>query len=237
MRGVSICIASGKGGVGKSTICANLGVAISRIGVRAIVVDADLEGASIGLIFGVGSNVPTLHDYLSGKIGLDETIFEVPSGPGLVIGSIRVDSLRDVKMKMFRDFIRSLEEKYDVVLVDVPPGLGADAITAISACDALLLVVTPDVLAISNALKTKIIAKKLKRKVIGIVVNRKGSKHDVPTKYIEDMMGTKVIGEIEEDEEVKKALARGELLVMRNSVSKAKKRIEKLAMDLVGMEK
>jgi|Deesub1362A_J573_1020465.scaffolds.fasta_scaffold00105_88 septum site-determining protein MinD len=230
--GVSVCLASGKGGSGKSTICANLGVAISQLGYKTAIVDADVEGSSMGLIFGIDFKVPTIHEYLSGSAGVEDIVLKA-DGVELAIGSVRVEDLKDLNIELLKNFIKELMEKYDVVLVDAPSGLGIDAITAISACDAVLLVATPDILSVTNSLKTKVVAERLGKKVLGLVLNRVGSAYDIPTKYIEDIMGIKVIGEVAEDEEVKKSLVEGKVLLMRNPSSKAAKDIFKLAEKLV----
>jgi len=238
MKGISICIASGKGGVGKSTICANLGAVLSQLGVRTIVVDADVEGASIGLIYGMDSeaDVPTLQDTLSGKLKPQDAVFELQDANGvrLLLGSIRVESLKDIQFDLFKGVISDLAERYEIVLIDSPAGLGVDSLTAISSCDAMLLVVTPDLLSVTSALKTKVVANRLGCKILGIVLNRVGGKYDIPTRYIEDLTGLKIISEIKEDEEVKKALSEGKLLLFQSPNSPASVAIKKLAATLVG---
>jgi septum site-determining protein MinD len=239
MEGISVCIASGKGGVGKSTICANLGIALSQLGVKTIIVDADLEGASIALIFGVSFNAPSLHDCLSGKIDIDDVVFKVQDNSGLelVVGSIRVEALKDIQSELFKDVVTDLSKRYEIVLIDTPAGLGIDAVTAISACDAMLLIVTPDILSVANALKTKVIGEKLGCRILGIVVNRVGGEYDIPLEYLEDLCGLKVVGEIKEDKEVRKSLLEGKLLLFHSPNSPASQGIKRLALDLIGASK
>lgn len=235
MTGISVSFASGRDGAGKSTICANLGVALSQMGVKTVIVDADVEGASMNLIFGLDFDVPTIHDYLSGKAGADEVTFNLESaGVDLVVGSMKVESLRDINFDLFKEFIVGLKEKYDVVLIDIPAGLSVDTVTSLSASNVVVLVVTPDILSVSSALKTKVITRGMDLKVLGAIVNRTGGEYDIPVPYIEDMLGVEVMGSVAEDEEVKKALSTGKVLLLSSPKSSAAKSIKDVAAKLVG---
>jgi septum site-determining protein MinD len=197
-------------------------------------VDADVEGSGMGLIFGMNFKTPTIHDFLSGDAKAEDIVLKSTEGVELAVGSVRIEALRDINIKLLKNFIKALAGKYEVVLVDAPSGLGVDTITAISACDTVLLVVAPDILSVSEALKSKVIVERLGSKVVGVVVNRAGSIYDIPTKYIEDMVGVKVLATIEEAEEVKKALMEGEVLLFHAPDSPVAKSIIKLAEELVG---
>ncbi|MEE8403254.1 MAG: cell division ATPase MinD [Candidatus Hydrothermarchaeaceae archaeon] len=235
MTGISVSFASGRDGAGKSTICANLGVALSQMGVKTVIVDADVEGASMNLIFGLDFDVPTIHDYLSGKAGADEVTFNLESaGVDLVVGSIKVESLRDINFDLFKEFIAELKEKYDVVLIDIPAGLSVDTVTSLSASNVVVLVVTPDILSVSSALKTKVITRGMDLKVLGAIVNRTGGEYDIPVPYIEDMLGVEVMGSVAEDEAVKKSLSTGKILLLSSPKSSAAKSIKEVAAKLVG---
>lgn len=230
--GTSICFASGKGGVGKSTIVANLGIALGRFKLKTVVVDGNLEGPSLGLIMGVKPNVASLHDVLSGEIGVESAIVKA-EGIDAVIGELKVEGLLDINFELFDKAIETLEKKYEVVLVDCPPGLGRDAVVAISACDEMVLVVNPDITSISEALKTIVVAKKLGTSIIGVLVNKAGSKYDIPRERISDILELPIIGELHEEEEIKKALMEGKPLILLKPRSKFSQEIGRVAIKLV----
>ncbi len=233
--GISLSFASGRGGAGKSTICANTGVALTQLGLKTVVVDADVEGASISMIFGLDFDVPTIHDYLSGRASEDEVVFTFESaGVDLVVGSVKIESLKDVEFDRLKDFIAVLKEKYDIVLVDIPPGVSIDTMTSLAISDAVILVVTPDVLSISSALKTKVLTKGMDLKILGVIVNRTGGEYDVPVPYIEDMLGLKVLSNIAEDSGVKKSLSVGKIHLLNSPNSTTTKSITNIAVQLVG---
>jgi septum site-determining protein MinD len=234
-EGISVSFASGRDGSGKSTICANIGAALTEMGLKTAVVDADVEGASMNLIFGVDFDVSTIHDYLSGRASASDAVFtHEGTGVDLVVGSVKVESLRDVEFDMFKELIKGLKENHDIVLIDIPAGLSVDTMTSLSASDVVVLVVTPDILSVSSALKTKVITKGMDLKILGVIVNRTGGDYDIPTPYIEDMLGVTVLNSVAEDDEVRRSLSAGKVLMINNPNSPAAKSIKQIASKLVG---
>lgn len=233
--GISISFGSGRGGSGKSTVCANLGVALAQMGIKTVVVDADVEGASLNLIFGVDFDVSTIHDYLSGRASVSDIVFKhEKTGVDLIVGSVKVESLKDVEFDTFRELIKGLKEKYDIVLIDIPAGLSVDTMTSLSASDVVVFVVTPDILSVSSALKTKVITKGMDLKVLGAIVNRAGGEYDIPADYIEDMLGVMVLSTIAEDDEVRRSLSAGQILMQSSPTSQVAQAIKHIASKLVG---
>ncbi|MFQ6136683.1 MAG: P-loop NTPase [Candidatus Hydrothermarchaeales archaeon] len=231
--GVSICIASGKGGVGKSTIAASLGIALSKLGIKTIVVDGDVEGTSLGSLIGLDTSVPSLHDCLSGKIGMDDAIIDFGGG-SFIVGGIQIEKLRDIDLKGIKKVIDELTKEYEVVLVDCPPGLGNDAVTVISSCATMLLVVTPDIMSIVNALKTVVVAKRVGCTIVGVLINKGGSEYDIPDTHISTVLGIDIIEKLKEDEEVKEALNLGKPIILHNPDSQFSLKIMEVAANLVG---
>ncbi len=231
--GTSICIASGKGGVGKSTIAVNLGVALSKLGVDSIVVDGDVEGTSISSLIGANPSVPSIHDCLSGELDVEDAIINL-NGTNFVVGGLEIEKLMGVDMSLFEDIINKLMERFEIVIVDCPPGLGVDSVNVISSCVAMLLVVTPDIMSMINALKTVVLAEKVGCTIIGTLVNKSSSEYDIPDAQISSVLRIKTVGRLSEDEDVKKALSIGEPLVTYNPKSQFSLELENVASSLVG---
>lgn len=233
--GISVSFASGRDGSGKSTVCANLGVALAEMGLKTVVVDADVEGASLNLIFGIDLDVPTIHDYLSGRASADEVVFtHKETGIDLVVGSVKVESLKDVEFDTFQELINGLKENHDIVLIDIPAGLSVDTMTSLSASDVVVLVVTPDILSVSSALKTKVLTKGRDLKILGAIINRAGGEYDIPADYIEDMLNVTVLSTIAEDDEVRRSLSAGQILMQSSPTSQVAQAIKQIASKLVG---
>ncbi len=234
-EGISVSFASGRDGSGKSTMCANLGVALTKMGLKVAVIDADVEGASLNLIFGVDFDVSTIHDFLSGRAKASDVVFtHEGTGVDLVVGSVKVESLRDVEFDNFNELIKGLKENHDIVLIDIPAGLSVDTLASLSASDVAVLVVTPDILSVSSALKTKVLTKGMDLNILGAIVNRTGGDYDIPTPYIEDMLGVVVLNSVPEDDEVRRSLSSGKILMINNSTSPAAQAIKQIATKLVG---
>jgi septum site-determining protein MinD len=227
--GVSICIASGKDGTGKSLITANLGAALSNMGVNTLVVDGDIKGASIGLIFGVmDPKTVSIHDCLSGKIPPENAITKA-FGTKIVVGGLKIQQLMGVTLDNFPMIIESYSSKFEIVLVDSPGGLGSDALMVISSCQSLILIVTPDLNSVIHAIKTLVLAKKVGSRVIGAIINRRGSPYDIPTDEVSDFLRIEVLTEVEEDGKVKKSVHEAVPIVMGYPKSNFAVKIKEIA--------
>lgn len=232
-----ITVASGKGGVGKTTITANLGVALSTYGERVVVLDADIAMANLELILGMEGKSVTLHDVLAGNASIEDAVHEGPNGVRVVPAGISLEGLRNVKLDRLEDALAYLIEDTDILLIDAPAGLEKDAVAALAAADELLLVTTPEVPSISDALKTKIVASKLDINIIGVVINREQyDKTFLSVEEVETILEVPVIAVIPDDPEVSRAAAFGEPIVIKNPKSPASNALMKLAADLIGEE-
>lgn len=230
-----ITVASGKGGVGKTTVTSNLGVALSTYGERTVVLDADIAMANLELVLGMEGKSVTLHEVLSGEAEIEEAIYEGPGGVMIVPAGISLEGIRNVNVNRLEDALTKLMEDTDILLIDAPAGLEKDALAALASADELLLVTNPEVPAISDALKTKIIASKLGVNILGVVINRE--QHDktfLTAEEIETILEVPVIAVVPNDPEVSRAAAFGEPVVIKNPTSQVTNAIMKLAADLIG---
>jgi len=149
-----IAVGGGKGGVGKSVVAANLGVAMARLGFRTVIVDADLGAANQHTLFGIDKPGPTLQALVDKRIeSLEEAVlptgiprlFLVP-GSGAVAGAANVGHAR--KQKIMRH-IRALEA--EALIVDCGAGTSFDVVDFFGMADQRLLVVAPQLTSMQNA--------------------------------------------------------------------------------------
>lgn len=147
-----IAVAGGKGGVGKSTIAANLALAVGRLGMRTVIVDADLGAANLHTMFGALHPKVTLADYLDHSVeGLDDAGLKVAPLVTLVAGTSRPGSANlnnGQKLRLLRGIARI---DADCVLVDVGAGTSYNVVDLVAACDHKLLVLTPHLPSLHNA--------------------------------------------------------------------------------------
>ena len=141
-----IAVTSGKGGVGKTNIAANLAVALSQRGLRVLVVDGDLGMADLNLVYGIAPRM-TLLDVLSGERPITEVVAEGPAGVRVLpacAASFRMANLSEEERQQMCAAIGQLEGSYDMMVIDTGAGIGATSMSFAAAADQPVLVVTPE---------------------------------------------------------------------------------------------
>jgi septum site-determining protein MinD len=232
-----IAVASGKGGVGRTTLVANLGIALARIGKATIIVDGSLTTPNLALLFKLENVVYTLNDVLAGEAALADAMYDGPGGVKIVPAAVTLDQIRRVRSDLLPEVLRELPEGTDFLLIDVPGGLRRETVSALRAGRELMLVITPQMIAISDALKTRLIGEFLGLKPIGIVLNRtREVEFELAGEEIKTILNLPLLAEIPEDASVKKALKLGKPLIELSPNSSASKAIKNLAKKLVGMK-
>jgi septum site-determining protein MinD len=234
---LSIAIGSGKGGTGKTFLTANLGVALASFGRDVILLDADLELPSLELHVGLEGMKVTLNDVLAGRAEVDSVIYNAPGGVRVVPAGISLYKLRKVDLASLGDIFEELRSKAEMLLIDVPPGIGGDVVATLAASRQLILVVIPSFPAMPASFKTIQVAKNLGTEVLGVVINRATmDENDLTIREVEDILEQKVIGVIPEDPQVKKSVASGTPHLLDVPDSPASLAIKKLAADLIGVD-
>ncbi|RMF90206.1 MAG: septum site-determining protein MinD [Methanobacteriota archaeon] len=232
---LSITVASGKGGVGKTTISANLGVALAEFEKDVTILDADIEMANLELLFGMEGMSVTLHQVLAGEASPTEAIYTGPAGVKIIPAGISLDGLRKADPDVLENVLDEILKQTEILILDAPAGLGKSAITSLAVGQELLLVANPEISSMSDALKTKIVAKKLGAHILGVVLNRAGTDTtDLTVEEVQTILEANVIATVPDDPEVRRSSAAGEPLVLRSPNSPAAVAIKKLAADLIG---
>jgi septum site-determining protein MinD len=235
--GLSITIASGKGGTGKTFLAANLGVALASFGKDVIILDADVELPSLELHFGLEGMKVTLNDVLAGKAEIEKAIYSAQGGVKVVPAGISLYKLRKVNLASLGDIFEELKSKAEILLVDVPPGIGSDVVATLAAGKQMLLVVIPSFTAMPAAFKIKQVARNVGVEILGVVINRATlDENELTIKEVEGILEEKVLAVIPEDVEVKKSTTSGTPLVLSAPKAPASLAIKKLAADLIGVK-
>lgn len=232
----SIVFASGKGGVGKSTIALNLGIALAQAGKKVIVVDADVQMANLGLMLGVDKTPISLNNVLREENEITEAVYEGPAGLKYVPSSISSEE-EGMHFPTLRRAVKKLEDAYDWVLIDCPPGLGEDAMAALTSAKEMILVLTPEPVSLADALKVQIIAEKNNVKITGFVLNMVlGEKSEIKPKELETILKLKNLGVLPEDMQVRKASSQQTPVILLSPSSPFARAVRKLASQVAGEE-
>ncbi len=230
-----IAIASGKGGVGKTTVSANLGIALSILGEDVLVMDMDINMANLELILGLEGKPITLQEVLSGKEDIYDAIYEGPGGVKIVPAGLSLPNLKYIKRDRLEEVFENLIGTVEILLLDSPAGLERDALAAMSLADEMILITTPEVPSISDTLKTKLIADKMGIDVLGVVVNRNKSYNEfLTTEEIEAILEVPIIGVIPENPKLISFFASGQAIMMEEPESKTSNSYNQLASYLLG---
>jgi flagellar biosynthesis protein FlhG len=149
----TIAITGGKGGVGKSHFAANLAVALGARGARVLLVDAELQQASLDLLLGVHPRWDLQH-WLTGERTLEELVIDGPPGVRLVPaggGSPEMTELDDYRRECLLRGLGQLETDLDLILLDVPAGLSMTGTAIARAADDVIVLTTPEMPAFADA--------------------------------------------------------------------------------------
>ncbi len=237
LEGRSIVFASGKGGTGKTTAVANLGVALAQFGKEVILIDADITMANLSLVLGMEDIPITLHDVLAREADLKDAVYEGPAGVKVIPGGLSLEKIKKAKPERLREVIREISQMADFILIDAPAGLEMTSVTALLIGKELIIVTNPEISAITDSLKTKLIAEKLGTLPLGAILNRvTNEKTELSQEEIEAILEVPVLGVVPEDPEVKRASAYGVPLVIKNPTSPAAISIKQLAAKLAGIK-
>lgn len=237
VRIIDIC--SGKGGVGKTTITANLGLALQSFGKKVVVVDCNLTTSHLSLLFGSYTYSATLNNFLRNEARLEDVVYTHYSGLKIVPASLELKDLIDVDIKNFKDKLKETFHDFDFVLLDSAPGLGREALIALQAADEVLFVANPFITSLVDVVKCNQLVKFLenKPKVIGVVLNRVRKKsYEILPEEIKQFIELPVVGVIPEDEKVLESTNKRTLvtLLYKNSVSS--KAFLEIAAKIAGTE-
>lgn len=229
----TIIFAAGKGGVGKSTVTANVAVAAAQLGEKVVLVDADIPMAGLALTLGLDIEGPTLHEVLSGEEELEEAIYEGPEGIMILPAGISLDGVRKANPQRLGDVLDELSEKFDTILIDAPPGLGTAALAVLRSSDEVVLVTIPVLNSLTDALRTKEVTERFGTDPIGVVISRSfDSDADVPREEVESMLDVPILGVVPEDSEVRRSASVGESVSVRKPDSPSGKAFKKLAEEI-----
>lgn len=174
-RARTLAVTSGKGGVGKTFVSANLGAALARQGFKVLVLDADLGLANLDVVLNLPPHV-TLHDVLVGKRELDEALMRGPCGMDVLLagsGMVEYSRLTLAVREQLQRVLEQLLPRYDHVLLDTGAGISDVVLYTVSLASEVLLVVTPEPTSLTDAYATvKVLAQTQKRRHVQVLVNQ-----------------------------------------------------------------
>ena len=240
----TIVVTSGKGGVGKTTATANLGMSIARLGYRVALIDADIGLRNLDLLLGLENRILyTAMDILDGQCRLDQALIRYKRWKNLSLLSISKNRQRyNVTRKNMENLVKSIGSLgYQFVLVDCPAGIDVGFINAISPAQEALIVITPEITAIRDADRVAGLLESNGIYNVKLLVNRVRpdmiQKNDMMSvRDVQEMLGIPLLGAIPEDHHVIISTNRGEPLVLKKKLTLSGIAFENAARRLIGKQ-
>lgn len=222
-----------KGGVGKTTTVANLGVVLNNyFGKKVLVVDANFSGPNLGIHFGISDLDYTLHEVLEGKISMQKAIYKHDSGLDILPASL---FSRKVDVNKLRQYIVSLRPFYDIILIDSSPSLNDEVLATMLSSDELFVITTPDHVTLNATLHALKVAKERRTYVAGLILNKlHGKKFALSLKDIEEATKTPVVAVFNDNEDFLEAVSKSKTLAEHKPNHNTITEYKKFASALVG---
>jgi septum site-determining protein MinD len=221
-----IVITSGKGGVGKTTVTANLGMALARLGRRVALVDADFGLRNLDLLLGLENRVVyTAIEVLSGQCRLEQALVKDKRQEGVVLLPAAQSRTKEVvSPDQMKKLVGALAQKYEYVVIDSPAGIEQGFQNAIAAAQEALIVTTPEIAAVRDADRVVGLLEAQGIKRTHLIVNRLKpamvqADQMMSVEDVQEILAIPLIGVIPDDERVIVSSNRGEPLVLADNVS------------------
>jgi len=235
-----ITVTSGKGGVGKTTTTANIGVSLARMGKKVVVIDADIGLRNLDVVMGLENRIVyDLVDIVEGRCKLRQAMIKHKQFPELyLIPSAQTRDKTAVSPADMIEMADKLREEFDFILIDSPAGIERGFRNAVAPADDILIVTNPEVSAVRDADRIiglieaegkgpgQLIINRLKPEMV-----KRGEM--LSAEDVKDILAIRIIGIVPEDENVIPASNNG-IPVTLNENAKAGIAFRNIARRLMG---
>lgn len=242
-----IAVTGGKGGVGKTSLCANMAVALAKDGWRVAVIDCDFGLSNLHVALGIRPE-RGLSDMLVGGLSMEEAMLIGPAGVRVltgVSGSSDMAQLDFAALESAGLSLSRLRDSFDYVFFDTAAGIQSGVISVLRQADQVVMVMTPDPSSVQDAyLTTQQLLESNPRVRIAALVNNSENPAEsrrVVTRYqsfVQRYRGGAVqyLGSIAFDEKVMRASRRQTPVVLEDAGCRASRDIEEAAFRIAGLE-
>jgi len=147
------CITSGKGGVGKTNLSVNLGLALQNLGKKVLLIDADLGLANVDVVTGLYPKYNLSHILSIGK-SIQDIILDGPRGicilPG-ASGLYELANITNTQLEILIDSFNSIAGAFDIIIIDTGAGISKNVLSFVQSSDEVIVVTTPEPSAVTDA--------------------------------------------------------------------------------------
>lgn len=243
----TIAVSSGKGGVGKSNLVANLAIALRKLGNEVMILDADLGLSNIDVLFQMAPKYNIQH-VLSGQMSLQEAIAEGPYGIKILPASSGIQELTALdefqRLKILGEF-DSFDGKVDILLIDTAAGISENVAFFCVAAQEIIIITAPEPTAVTDAYALiKVLSTRYQERKFNVLINSVSGYDESMEIFKRLSMTTErflnvsidYLGYIPFDESVKKAVKMQRAFIDIYPNSPASRKITELAPKILNME-
>lgn len=239
----TISITSGKGGVGKTTLTANLALRLSQLGHKVLIFDGDLGMANVDILYGVKTE-GSIHDVIEGTRSIEEVLVEVAKDVFLIPGGSGILEFNHMNHFQRRSMIQAvshLPQDFDYLLIDTAPGIAENVLYLNAAAQSISVVITPDPASLADSYALiKVLHQKYKENKFSIICNQVKDEvegaglyqrfNDVVNKFL--YIGLDYWGSVPMDTSLRKATQMNRLIMRHDAASESAKAIKNLCLQL-----
>ena len=221
-----IVVTSGKGGVGKTTVTANLGAGLSMLGGRVVLIDTDIGLRNLDVVMGLENRIVyNLVDVIEGNCRLKQALIRDKNNPSLfLLPAAQTRDKSAVTPQQMKKLTDDLQEKFDFILLDCPAGIEQGFFNAIAGAKRAIVVTTPEVSAIRDADRIIGLLEANEIDRIDLIINRlrmgmvkRGDMMSVED--VVEILSVNLLGAIPDDDSVVIATNQGEALAASESLA------------------
>ena len=224
--GEVIVITSGKGGVGKTTTTANIGVGLAKLNKKVVVIDTDLGLRNLDVVLGLENRIVyNLVDVIEGKCRMKQALIKDKRYENLyLLPSAQTKDKSAVSPEQMKKLTEELAEEYDYILLDCPAGIEQGFKNAIAGASRAIVVATPEVASIRDADRIIGLLEKNNIRNLDLILNRiriemvkRGDMMSVED--VSEILAIRLLGVLPDDEQVVVATNQGETVIEMDSLA------------------
>ena len=237
-----ICVTSGKGGVGKSTITGNLATALAAKGYKVVAIDADTGLRNLDLILGLENRIVyDLVHVVEGVCPVEKALVKDKRTKNLyLLPAAQTKDKSAVKPEDLMKIVETLRKNFDFIFIDSPAGIEEGFKTAVAPADAVIVVANPEIASIRDADRVTGLCEAMGKQEPRLIVNRldpkKVARKDMlDADEVVEILGLELLGVVPEDKNMVAYINKGEPAVLFED-SIAGRALRNIAERILGKE-